>query len=85
MNPLRVRAVRAAVGLMLALAAITAFLSGCSSSGGAKVELVAPPVFYVSRDTDRPVSDLRVQEKAVGVTGGLRITFDATGLEDVVG
>ncbi|MEU4084017.1 hypothetical protein [Streptomyces aureus] len=85
MNPLRVRAGRAAVGLMLALAATTAFLSGCSSSGGAKVELVAPPVLYVSRDTDRPVSDLRVQEKAVGVTGGLRITFDATGLKDVVG
>ncbi len=66
------------------LAAMTACLSGCSSSGVADVTLVAPSVFYVSRDQQRAASDLRVQERAGEATVGLRITFDAGDLKDVV-
>lgn len=47
--------------------------------------LVAPSVFYVSRDQQRAASDdLRVVERAGGATVGLRITFDAGDLKDVV-
>ncbi|MFD5633134.1 hypothetical protein ACFWJM_03130 [Streptomyces sp. NPDC127077] len=49
------------------------------------MKLVVPPVFYVSRDRDRAASDLRVEERADGGdTLGLRITFDAGDLKDVV-
>ncbi|MGW3917725.1 hypothetical protein ACWEBX_40670, partial [Streptomyces sp. NPDC005070] len=49
------------------------------------MKLVVPPVFYVSRDPDRAASDLRVEERVPGgETVGLRITFDAGDLKDVV-
>ncbi|MEY2241844.1 hypothetical protein AB8A21_02590 [Streptomyces sp. BF23-18] len=46
--------------------------------------LVAPSVFYVSRDRQRGESDLRVQERTGGAAVKLRITFDAGDLKDVV-
>ncbi|MEU4171184.1 hypothetical protein AB0F46_30435 [Streptomyces sp. NPDC026665] len=79
------RSRRAAVVLLLALAAMISVLSGCSASGGAGVELVAPSVFYVSRDPQQATSDLRVQERSAdGATVGLTITFDAGDLEGIV-
>ncbi|MFE2531053.1 hypothetical protein [Streptomyces sp. NPDC059371] len=49
------------------------------------MELVVPSVFYVSRDPHQAASDLRVEERAAGgETAGLRITFDAADLKDVV-
>ncbi|MET7989097.1 hypothetical protein [Streptomyces sp. NPDC005281] len=73
-----------AVVLLFLLAAVTSLLSGCSSSEGADVKLVVPPVHYVSRDPHRTVTDLRVEERVGGATVGLRITFDARDLKDVV-
>ncbi|MEU6655188.1 hypothetical protein ABZ904_38770 [Streptomyces sp. NPDC046900] len=79
-----IRACKAAVGLLLSLAAMTSVLSGCSSSGAADVKLVVPSVFYVSRDPQQAVSDLRVEERAGGATVRLRVTFDASDLKGIV-
>ncbi|MGW1962681.1 hypothetical protein ACWCPD_20675 [Streptomyces sp. NPDC001935] len=80
-----VRSWRAVVVLLLALTGVTSVLSGCSSNGGDDVELVAPPVVYVSRDPHRTAHDLQVQERALdGKTVELRVTFDAADLKDVV-
>lgn len=81
---MRIRACRAAVVLVLTLAAMTSCLSGCSSSTGAEVKLVAPSVVYVSRDPQQAVTDLRVEERAGGATARLRVTFDANDLKDTV-
>ncbi|MEV6161907.1 hypothetical protein AB0L71_08275 [Streptomyces sp. NPDC052052] len=68
---------RTVVGLTLLLAAALAGLVGCASASGP--ELVAPAVFYVSRDPDS-TTDLHIEEKkAARVT----VTFDAGDLEGV--
>ncbi|MEW1780054.1 hypothetical protein [Streptomyces sp. NPDC086777] len=53
-------------------------------SDGPDVKLVVPSVFYVSRDPQQPVSDLRVEERVGAGTAGLRVTFDAGDLKGIV-
>lgn len=81
---LRIRACRAAVVLVLMPAALALCLSGCSSSTGAEVELVAPSVLYVSRDPEQVATDLSVRERTAGTTARLRVTFDAGDLKGTV-
>ncbi|MGY4981753.1 hypothetical protein ACWCYL_32210 [Streptomyces sp. 900105755] len=79
-----VRACKAAFGLLLTLVTMTSVLAGCSSSDGAEVKLAVPSLFYVSRDPQQPVSDLRVEERVGAGTAGLRVTFDARDLQGIV-
>jgi hypothetical protein len=68
---------RVAVGPVLVLAALLAGLVGCAPPSGP--ELVAPSVFYVSRDP-HDTTDLHIEERqAAKVT----VTFDASDLKGI--